>query len=553
MTDTGNSAEFNRRHVLGMMLAGGVAGVFAPSILGRDRAFAKGGTPSGQMIIGFSQEPTVFNPHLMHIEVDDGLHYTLFDTLFVAKPDSTFEASLCAEIPTVENGGISADGLQWKVKLRDDVKWHDGKPFTAEDVKFTLELMVDPAFNAWRRTGFTLVKDIKVISPIELTWTMEKPFAPFPSILAATFILPKHGFDGVTDKNTAPFNNAPIGTGPFKLANRIPGDRIEFEANTDYFRDGPYLEKFIMKYIPDMTVLYTQFQTGDIDVVGLAWISPDNYDEAKKLPDRVVEVMPSPAVECFAFNLTHPVLKDQVVRQAIYSCLDKATIIDQLYYGLPIATESFVPQQSYYYNPDLPKHEFSVEKASAALEAAGWVAGPDGIRSKDGQRLSFTNSTTTGNHLREQFQQFLQQTLAMAGMEMKISNMPSAVLFGDFWLLSKFESVLHGEGYLTGADPDTSNYFMSTASAAKGGSGLNFWQFSNPEVDDLLTKGATTFVAKDRRKIYFRLQEIIRSELPFLPLYQRVNVSGHKAGVEGVTANVNSRVDNWNINAWRKS
>ncbi len=551
MTEQMKDAQFKRRHVLGMMLAGGATSVFAPALLGHERAMAQGGAPTGQMILGFSQEPTVFNPHLMHIEVDDGLHFCLFDTLFFSKPDGLYEASLCSEVPTVENGGISADGLQWRVKLRDGIKWHDGKPFTAEDVKFTLELMVDPGFNAWRRTGFDLVRDISVVSPTELTWRMEKPFAPFPSILAATFILPKHGFDGAADKNAAPFNNAPIGTGPFKLVQRVAGDRIEFTANAEYFGDGPYLDKFIIKYIPDMTVLYTQFQTGDIDVVGLQWISPDNYEEASKLPKRVVEIMPSAVVECIAFNTEHPALKDPAVRKAVYHALDKATIIDQLYYGQPKATDSYIPQQSYYFNPNLPKHEFDIEKAKAVLDEAGWKPGSDGIREKDGVRLSFANSTTTGNHLREQLQQFLQQTLLMAGIEMKISNMPSAVLFGDFWMLSKFESVLHGEQYLTGSDPDTSNYFMSTASAAKGGSGLNFWQFVNPEVDELLVRGSTTFVPEERQKIYFRIQEIIRDELPFMPIYQRVRVGGYKEGIQGVIPNVNNRIDNWNVNVWR--
>ncbi|MDH0871340.1 peptide ABC transporter substrate-binding protein [Agrobacterium pusense] len=553
MTDKDTQANFNRRHVLGMMLAGGAVSAFAPALLGKDRAMAQGGTPKGQMILGFSQEPTVFNPHLMHIEVDDGVHYALFDTLFVANPDGLYTPSLCAEVPSVENGGISKDGLEWRVKLKDGITWHDGKPFTAEDVKFTLELMVDPNFNAWRRTGYTLVKDITVVSPTELTWKMEKPFAPFPSILAVTFILPKHAFDGVADKNTAPFNNAPIGTGPFKLTSRMPGDRIEFEPNASYFGDGPYLEKFIIKYVPDITVLYTQFQTGDIDVFGMTWISPDNYDEASKLPKRKVEVMPAASVECIAFNTAHPALKDPAVRQAVYHALDKATIIEQLYYGLPVATDSYVPQQSFYYNANLPKHEYDVEKAKDILEKAGWVAGGDGIRVKDGVRLSFTNSTTTGNHLREQLQQFLQQSLAMAGIEMKISNMPSAVLFGDFWMMSQFESVLHGEQFLVGSDPDVSNYFMSTASAAKGGSGLNFWQFVSPEADELLVKGATTFVPEERQAVYFRIQEIIREELPFLPIYQKVRISGIKEGVDGVIANVNSRIDNWNVNVWKWS
>lgn len=541
----------SRRHVLGMMLAGGAVGVFAPNMLGRDKAMAQSGAPTGQMILGFSQEPTVFNPHLPHIEVDDGVHFALYDSLWTIDPEGLFQASLCTEVPTVENGGISEDGLQWRIKLRDDVKWHDGEAFTAEDVKFTLEMLADPAFNAWRRTGVELIRDIEVVSPTELTWRMESPFAPLPAVLAVTFIVPKHGFDGVADKNTAPFNNAPIGTGPFKLVQRVPSDRIEFTANTEYFGEGPYLERFIMKYIPDVNVMYTQFQSGEIDVVGLAWIQPDNYAEASQLPGRVAEVIPTSAVECFAFNLEHAVLKDLPVRQAIYYAFDKAKILESLYYGLPTATDSFIPRESYYYNPNLPAHEFNLEKASTLLDEAGWVRGSDGVREKDGVRLSFTNSTTVGNNLRELLQQVVQQDLASIGVEMKISNMPPAVLFADFWFQSQFESVLHGEGFLAGGDPDVSNYFRSTAINAKGGSGLNFWQFLHPEIDELLVKGSSSFVPEERREAYFRIQEIIREQLPFLPLYQRVQVSGHKEGVEGVLPNVNVRIDNWNVNTWR--
>ncbi len=168
------------------------------------------------MVIGFSQEPTVFNPLMPHIEVDDGLHFSLFDQLIGVDEKGNFFPKLAREVPTTENGGISADGLHFHIKLRDNVKWHDGKPFTAEDVKFTLELLVDKEFRSWSRSGHELIRDLKVVSPTELTWRMEKPFAPYTSILAATFIVPKHAFEGVADKNTAPFNTAPIGTGPFK-------------------------------------------------------------------------------------------------------------------------------------------------------------------------------------------------------------------------------------------------------------------------------------------------------------------------------------------------
>jgi len=215
-----------RRQTLLMMGAAGVT-TLVPSLSNLGAARAQE-TPSGQIIIGFSQEPTVFNPHLLHIEVDEGIHYAVFDALFDVDPEGNFYPLLATEVPTVENGGISADGLTWKVTLRDGVTWHDGTPFTAEDVKFTLELMVDADFRSWRRTGHEHVRDLTVVSPTEITWKMEKAFAPYASILASTFIIPKHAFDGVADKNEAPFNTAPIGTGAFKWKERVAGRAVQF-------------------------------------------------------------------------------------------------------------------------------------------------------------------------------------------------------------------------------------------------------------------------------------------------------------------------------------
>ncbi|MFT4185456.1 MAG: peptide ABC transporter substrate-binding protein [Rhizobium sp.] len=539
-----------RRQALTMM-ALGASGLIMPNILGRGEAFAAPpAKPTGQLVIGFSQEPTVFNPHLIHIEVDEGIHFSVFDPLFTVTPEGKFAPALATEVPTVENGGISADGLNWKIKLRDDVKWHDGTPFTAEDVKFTLELMVDPDFRSWRKTGHELVRDLTVVSPTELTWRMEKAFAPYPSILAATFIVPKHILGAEKDKNTAPFNNAPVGTGPFKWVERIAGDHITLAANTDYFGDGPYLETLVYKYIPDLTVLYTQFKTGDIDVVGLQWITPDHYDEAKGLDGKVVAVVPAATVESVGFNMERPQFKDPAVREALYHAIDKQTIIDALYYGLPTPTETYMPQQSLYYNPDLPKQEFNTEKAKQILDEAGWKPGADGIRAKDGVKLSFTNSTTAGNHIREQVQQFMQQTFKDIGVELTISNLPPAVMWGDYWMMSKFDSVIVGINFLTGSDPDTSDYFRSSAISAKGGAGQNTWQYANPEVDKLLADGGQIFVPEERKKTYFKIQDIMRRDLPFLPLFQYATVRGHKVGVENVTPNINVRIDSWNVGSW---
>lgn len=539
-----------RRQALSL-LALSASGVVLSGLPGFSRAMAQGKAAKGQLTVGFSQEPTVFNPHMPHIEVDEGIHFSIFDPLFYVDEKGAFVAALAAEVPTVENGGISADGLNWKVKLRDGVKWHDGKPFTAEDVKFTLELLVDPNFRSWRKTGHEFVRDLTVVSPTEITWRMEKPFAPYPSILASTFITPKHLLGAEADRNTAAYNNAPVGTGAFKWKERVAGDYILLDANTDYFGDGPHIERLIYKYVPDLNVMYTQFKTGDIDVVGLQWITPDHYDEAKDLAGKVVNVVPGSTIESLSFNMERPQFKDSAVREALYAAIDKQSIIEALYYGLPTPTESYVPQQSFYYNPDLPKHEYSIDKAKKLLDDAGWAPGADGVRAKDGVKLAFTCSTTAGNHIREQVQQYMQQSFKDIGVEMTISNLPPAVMWGDYWMLSKFDSVIVGLDFLTGPDPDTSDFFRSTSSGAKGGSGQNTWQFVNKDVDDLLAKGGSLFVPEERKAAYLKIQEIMRKELPLLPLFQYATVRGHKQGVENVTPNVNTRIDTWNVATWR--
>jgi peptide/nickel transport system substrate-binding protein len=125
------------------------------------------------------------------------------------------------------------------------------------------------------------------------------------------------------------------------------------------------------------------------------------------------------------------------------------------------------------------------------------------------------------------------------------------VMWGDYWMLSQFDSVVVGLNVLTGPDPDASTFFLSSASPAKGGAGQNTWVYENPEVDALLTQGAETVVPEERREAYLKIQEILRADLPFLPIYQYAVIHGRKAGVEGFAGNVNNRIDTWNVRSWR--
>jgi len=545
-----NIGHLGRRKLLKLTANTGLSAAIAPHFWGA-KVWAKQPSVQGQVIIGFSQEPTVFNPHLLHIEVDDGINFAIFDPLFDIDAQGNFYPVLAKEVPSVANGGVSADGLHWRIKLRDDVRWHDGKPFTAEDVKFNLELLVDKNFKSWRITGHELVRDLTVVSPTEITWRMARPFAPYFSILASTFMVPKHAFDGVADKNAAPFNNAPIGTGAFKFKNRVPGSYLEVEANTDYFGDGPYLERVIYRYIPDLTMLYTQFKSGEIDVIGTEGITADYYDEAKDMAGKHVAVASTPLIECLGLNLSKPYFKDVAVRQALYHALDKSTIINTIYYGLPQPVESYIPRQSRYYNTELPGHEYNLDRARALLDRAGWKPGADGIREKNGVRLSFGNSTTSGNHLREQAQQFVQQTFREIGVELTIRNLPPAVMWGEYWGMSQFDTVFVGVAFLSGADPDSSERFHSGSSALTGGNGRNTWVYDNKEIDDLFEEGGRIFTFKERRAVYEKIQSIIRHDLPMLPIFQHVTAFGYRNGLAGFQPNINNRIETWNIKKWR--
>ena len=534
------------------LLQAAVAAGALPFVAGSRSATAQTppAKPTGQIIAGISQEPTVFNPLLTHIEVDEGVYMNLFSPLWSVNPKGDFVPELAAEIPTVANGGLSADGLHWRIKLRPNVTWHDGTPFSAEDVKFSLDLVNNHDFPALSRTGHELLRDIKVVSPTEITWSLSRPFAPYQAVLTWTFIVPQHRFAGVTDYTSAPFNSAPVGTGPFVWSERVPGDHITLTANPHFYGDGPHVQKLVFKYIPDLTVLYTQFRTGDIDYIGLQGISADHYDEARKLPDRTVAAVPQAFIETFDFNLGHPALKDLAVREALYAGLDKDSIVSQLYYGLPRPAESFLPQEAWAFNPGLPKHSYDPDAAKKQLDAAGWKPGAGGIREKDGVRMSFTTSTTAGNHLREQAQQLIQQNWQDIGVEIKIKNLPPAVMWGDYYMKSQYDTAMAGVDFMTASDPAADDYLSSHDIPKLGGAGQNTFIYKNADVDKLLAEGAATLDEGARKEIYGKVQAAVRHDLPFLPLFQYAMVEGTKAKLVGYEPNVNVRSNCWNIREW---
>lgn len=535
----------------------GLMGLSAAALIGLGSATAaRAQTPrppqgrKGQIVVGLSQEPTRFNPLMARIETDEAVHLNMFNALWYVAPNGDLVPDLATEVPSVQNGGLSGDGLSWRIKLKPGVQWHDGKPFTAEDVKFTLGLLRNKEFPAMSRSGHDLVRDITVVSPTELTWKMERFYAPYFSILSWMMIVPKHAFDGITDFRTAPFNSAPIGTGAFKWGERRPGDYIRVDANPNYHGTGPYVERVIFKYVPDLTVLKTQFIAGAVDAVVGTGITPDNFDEVRATRSVKLIISPTAYLTSVTLNNGQPQFREKEVRQALYMAMDKATINRDLFYDSNFATESYLPAENWAYKPDLPVHKYDVKGAMALLDKAGWKPGRGGIREKGGVRLSFSISTVTGSHLREQMQQFLQQSWLPLGVEMSIKNFPAAVMWGDFWRFSQFDSTIVGAIYPVAGDPDVSDRLGSWAIPAKAGSGANQMQYTSAEVDKLLPQAAAMLDRAERKKAYARVQELVRDDLPFLPLHQTNMGEGTKANLLGFEPNVNYRHNCWNMSAW---
>jgi peptide/nickel transport system substrate-binding protein len=514
---------------------------------------AAGPQKGGRIIIGARDEPAQLNPIIaepareMRVSVAAAIH----DSLWRLSPAGEVP-NLALEVPTVSNGGISADGQTYTVRLRDDVKWHDGQPFTSEDVVFSWETLTNPNVKAAAVIGASEIESMEAPDAHTVVWKMKGPYSPLITAFADFFIVPKHLLSGSADINIDPYNSAPVGTGPFIFDQWVRGSNINLKANPNYHGEGPYVDQLIFKVIPDLTVLFTQLKTGEIDITGYQGIMVDHYKEALTLPNIEVFETTNPDLEVFGFNNMFPLFEDKRVKTAIYFGIDKEPIINDLWMGLPMMADTHISRVHWAYNLAVKDYySYDPEKAKQLLEEAGWIVGDDGIRVKDGQRLSFNNSLASGNKVREQIQQLIQQQLKEIGVEMKIDNKPPSEMWGDFYSLSQFESYFGGQGRTIGSDPDWTWRLHSKNITAITGTGYNTMAYSNPEVDRLLDAGSSEPDRAKRIEIYKELQEVLVEDLPFCPIFHWTYIEGIKKTVKGFQPNPYAlSYGCWNPNEW---
>ena len=443
-----------------------------------------------------------------------------------------------------ESWEISKDNLSITFHLRKDVKWHDGTPFTAHDVMYTYRVIVDPKTPTPYAGDFKPVKEAKVIDDFTFKVTYEKPFAP--GLQSWTVgILPRHLLEG-KDITTSPLIRKPVGTGPYLFKEWIPGDRVVLVANYSYFEGKPYVERRITRVIPDLATMFLELKSYTIDMMGLTplqALKQTDYPGFRREFSKYKYVGFSYVY--LGYNLKHQIFKDRRVRQAITHAINKQEIVDGILLGQGMeATGPYKPDM-WAYNGNVKRYEHSKEKALALLKDAGFEQRQDGTLIKDGKPFEFNILVNQGNDVRIRTAELIQKRLRDVGISVKIRVIEWATFINEFIDKRNFEAVILG--WSTSPEPDLFDIWHSSKQGPKE---FNFISFENKEVDELIIKARHTMDKEERKKCYFRIQEILAEEQPytflFIP-YSLIAVHKRIKGIEPAPAGITYNNLEWYV------
>ena len=532
----------------------------------------------GPLKILLWQAPTLLNPHFALGTKDQIASRIFFEPLAGWDKEGNLIPCLAAEIPTRTNGGLSADGLSVTWKLKQGVKWHDGKPFTADDVVFTWAYAADLATAAYTTGSY---KDIKVEKfddhTVKVIFKAPTPFWADPFVGSVGQILPKHHFgDYVGAKSReAPGNLKPVGTGPYRFVEFKPGDMIRAERNPDYhIKNQPHFDTLEVKGGGDaVSAARAVLQTGEYDYAWNLQVEDEILKRMEASGKGKVDITLSGNVEFIILNTTdpwtevdgerssvktkHSTLSDPAVRRAINLLIDRDAIQKFIYGRGGVATASFVNQPAQFKSQKL-KYAFDVDKANKILDEAGWKKGADGIREKDGKRLKYVFQTST-NAPRQKTQAIIKQACERAGIEIEIKAVIASVFFssdvGNPDTYSKFYADM--EMYnTTQPQPDPERFLNQCVSweiATKDNKwlGRNVSRWSDPEADKAYKAAQKELDPVKRAALLIKVNEIFCEAYVFLPLLSRNIVGG---GVNNLMADISGwDVTTWNLAGWYRS
>lgn len=448
------------------------------------------------------------------------------------------EPELATVVPTKANGGISADGKTITYHLRKNVVWSDGKPFDANDVKFSFDVFNNKANNVVSRDGFDLITKIDVPNKETVVVHMRAPYSLFIATFFAsggsgTCLLPKHILGGLPDINQAPYNNLPVGIGPFKFVRWNRGESVEMEANPSYWRGTPKLHKIVYKIIPDRNTVLTQLQTGELDL----WVpfGGSFKPRVEALPNVVLARHAIYTLNHFDFNTSKPALRERVVRQALRLAVDRALLREKVGHGVGILQDSVLPAP-YPGVPKIPFVAFDLAKANRLLDGAGWKRGSDGVRAKNGVRLSVEVASSSGSPDVDTQLEIIRSSWQQIGVEMNVKRYQSSQLFesfanGGILNTGKFDVLAYG----TSSSPvdGLSQYQCKLVPPA----GQNTTHYCNPKVDAILARFKTDYDFASQSRDLAAAVKLINDDVPTLITASREELYAYNKDLKNLHPN----------------
>jgi peptide/nickel transport system substrate-binding protein len=570
----------SRRRFVQMMVAAGLTAPLASQMLASAgvaqaqpktayKPTKRGG--GGALKTLWWQSPTLLNPHFAVGTKDQDGSRIFYEPLAVWDPEGNLVPVLAAEIPSVQNGAVTKDGRSVTWKLKKGVQWHDGKPFTADDVVFNWEYAADPATAATTNGTYKDLKVDKVDShTVKITFPKPTPFWADAFVGVRGMIIPKHLFDPFKGGKSreAPTNLKPVGTGPYKFVDFKPGDIVRGELNSTYHMPNrPFFDTIEMKGGGDaISAARAVIQTGEFDFAWNLQVEDENLKRMEQGGKGKADIVPGGNIEHIQLNNTdpwkevdgersslktrHPFLTDPAVRQALNVLVDRASVQEEIYGRTGIVTANFLNEPKKFASRNT-KFEFNVEKANQILESAGWKKGSDGIRAKDGVRLRVVYQTSI-NALRQKTQAIVKQAASKAGIEMELKQVTASVFFSSD--VANPDTYTHFytdiQMYTTTQTQPDPEVFMSQFASWEVATKDNKWQgrnitrWRNEEYDKLFHAAETELDPVKRAALFIKMNDLVIQNLVVIPVVLRPAVAAISNRLRG------AEQSGWDSNFW---
>lgn len=526
------------------------------------------------------QAPTILNPHLSTGFKDAEASRLTLEPLASYDNAGQLVLFLAAEVPTRENGGLSADGKSVTWKLKPEVKWSDGSPFTADDVVFTHKFIVDPKAGTVTTATYDTIQTVEAVDPqtVKITFKDVNPAWSLPFVGTEGMILPKHQYEAYQGEKAreAAANLKPVGTGPFRVVEFKPGDTVVYEANPEY-RDASnvFFKRVELKGGGDAaSAARAVLQTGDADFAYNLQVEAPILEQLLAAGKGQVTANFGPLAERILLNLSdptremdgerssmkapHPFLSDLKVRQAFNLAIDRDTIATQLYgrTGKPTANFLVSPEA---YNSTNTSYKFDLERAKGLLDEAGWKdTNGDGVRDKDGVEMKILFQTSV-NPLRQKTQEIVKQGLQQVGAEVELKSIDPSIFFDSDPANQDNTAKFYADFQLftTGnTSPDPGSYMKSYLCSeipqkANNWSKDNVSRHCNPEYDALWSQAARELNPDKRRQLFIQMNDLLVNQAVVFPIVHRAETAGVSNQLEGVDLTPWD-LNTWNIATWKR-